>query len=413
MRSAWRGWFWTVALLAGLSASGVLAADPLTDARVLEYELRHNCLSAFDPTALLARVAALKAAFVANPEQLYATAPEALLAAARVNRTAHDYAHAREDLRALKAQLKGDHPLRVTIDVEWDAIEAEEMALAGGLAPPGPGWILFQSHPVPLPGVLRAVAAIWTGPDCGPRVISDGLYRLQLYVQTTADRPIAAVGEPVIAEEHLMAKVVRHRLDLTGTGALILQVSSDQGGNCWGCDEMRLFRASIAGLQELVLQVPDFIVAKRIEALGDGGQPAVMAIDTRWEEFGDVCHVCLSGTEYYFRWHADRFVEACSAAAPHYRESRRLAAEALAKATSVSWAFGAAVERLLEGIQLGEIDQAWTDFVSDLAKTRSLPEGQPDHFAAEELKLRQAVDLSRGAMTSRGCPLLGLDLPED
>ena len=413
MRSAWRSWCCAVALLTSLSVGGALAADPLTEARVLEYEVTHNCLRAFDRTTLLARVAALKAAFAANPEQLYATAPEALLSAARIKRVARDYAHAREDLQALKVQVKGDHPLRVTIDQELEAIETEELALAGGLAPPGPGWILSQSHPVPLPGVLRAVATIWTGPDCGPRFISDGLYRLQLHVQTAADRPIAAVGEPLIAEEHLTSETVRDGLDLTGTGVVIVQVSSDQGGNCWGCDELRLFRATTDGLRELVLDVPYFIFAKEIEALADGGSPAVRAIDTRWEELGDVCHVCLNSPEYYFRWQADRFVEACSAASPHYRESRRLNAEALAKVTSIPWAFGAAVERLLDGLQLGEIDQSWEEFLSDLAKVRSLPGAESDAFGAEERKLRQAIDSSRGAMTGRACPLLGLELAED
>lgn len=400
-------------LLVGGMGMTQAAADPLADARALEDEVSQGCLRDLNAAQLTARVAKLRTAFAAKPETLIREAPVTMLSMARLARMAPDYARARTELRALLKHLPEDSAEHSVAAAEMEAIELEEQGRKRGLTPPAAGWILAEDGKVPLPGVARAEVAIWSGPPCSVMLSTDDPHRLVFYVQPSADRTFGAVGEPVSSDEQLLLDAESSNQDVTGAGATIVAVTSTSGGNCWACDRLRLFRAEVGGLRELPLPDSDIIVAKRVEEL-PGGPPVVIATDVRWEEFGDVCHACAPGSLYYYRWERDHFAEACNQAADRYRQSRAEAAAALAKEKeSADYAFGYAVSRLLDGLQLGLIDQAWAELETDLMRVRSLPKTDALAYLPEEKALRQAIDRARATMPARACPLLDLELSED
>lgn len=97
--------------------------------------------------------------------------------------------------------------------------------------------------------------------------------------------------------------------DINGDGLEELVLESSIGGNCWGCVRLRFFQIDRRHLKELVIQQGGSVVPKSLRDLNGDGILEVIALDTAWEFYKDLCHACSPAVWVIYSWQDGRYVE--------------------------------------------------------------------------------------------------------
>ncbi len=388
------------------AAPAAPAAPPAGDPAAFEQEIDRACYGRIDRARFAQRLAQIRAA---AGNDVAATAPSAVLAAARFARERDDFAAAMREYDALTAGLSATDARREAI-VRERAVAAEEQALVGGgAARPAGGWLLTTLHDAPGPegGVWRV--GVWVKPECSPFGIGDGERALQLYRAPAAGAPLARVGEAVRGPSGsaLMVNDDAWGSDLAGDGRRLLAFDEANGGNCAACVRLRLFRAGPEGLAELRVEAPSFVVPQSIETVAPGRR-VLLGTDTRWEFFGGTCHACSPGVAVTFSWSGDRFTPSCRTDGDYFR--RQASELGRQEGRTAEDRFGAATSVLLARTQAGEGDLAWKDYRNALAALRRLPRTRRNAYAQAERQLADAFRAGAAAMAAAACPVSALVL---
>jgi hypothetical protein len=346
-------------------------------------------------------VAALRAAGY-DDAAFYRSAPETMATLALLYRQAGDFAAA-DAIYSSMMMVNTPEDLRF---VRGRAIMLDEQALlAHGVTRPEPGALLVDLRDAPGEGGPYRLGQ-WLTPDCSPVAPYSGRSALVLYRQDGAT--VAAVGNAVRAEGSAFAfETDGWGSDLTGDGRRTLPITEANGGNCNGCSSLRLFVAGPAGLAELSIGAPDFVIPRTLARIG--GRWVVVTYDGRWDGFGDVCRGCSPGVAVVLAWRGGRFEQACRQVPDFYRQRLGELRQGLAD-RDPQVRFGAITSRLLVRIQIGEAEQAWPEYREALAALRRVRGSPRNAFSTAENQLAAALRAARPQLASAACPVNALTM---
>jgi hypothetical protein len=375
------------------------AAAPADPVRALEDEIHGGCFRDFTLPTLSARVAALGAAGH-DDASITRGAPDTMMALALLYRQAGDFTNADRIYSRLVGALPQDDQRAVRAR---SAMHDEQALLAAGATRPEPGALLVDWRDAPGEGGPYHLG-LWSKPDCSALAAYDGLSILVLYRQNGSG--FAPVGEPVKSDgSTFLFETDGWASDMTGDGRRLLPITEANGGNCGECSHLRLFVASATGLSELATGAPDFVIPVRLARIADRG--VLVGFDARWETFGDVCHACAPGVGVVLGWRSGHFEQICREVPDFYRERLGELRSGLAD-RDPQYRFGAITSRLLNRIQMGEADAAWTEYRRALGALRQLRGGPRDGFRGAENELATALRNARPQLASAACPVSAL-----
>lgn len=415
MLRAWRRLGW-----GGLLALALAIAPPAAGqnpelrrtAEQLEAEVQASCAGEDLTLGLVRRVDALRMAAGPRPAWLYAAAPTALQWAARRQRLEGDLAAARTSYQAWLDMAPRNHRDRAMMVKERAGLEAESQLRAAGIDPPARQAFAWESRPLMLADGRRAVAVVWVSAHC--RVIAPGeaaslLLVYEAALPATVGRRLGAALE--FPDELVSFAPERPLAYLMGDGTPVLVLRAANGGQCWGCNRLRLVAAGSGGPDELPVGDDASIVPFAIEDVGRDGRLAVLASDSRWEGFAGLCPSCAPVPTLVYRWRQGHLAETCREESAFYERETVNAEALLGQETLADYALGQAIALLLNRLQQGEDAPAWESFVGDLGRLREMPGASQATIEAATRDLRRALDRAGAGLTQRGCPVLGLELP--
>lgn len=415
MARAWRQMGWS-GLLALALAIAMPAAGQTPELRraadQLEGEVLASCAGEDSTLDLVRRAEALRAAAGPRPGWLYAAAPTALQWVARRQRLDGDLGAARTSYQAWLDLAPRNHRDRAMMVKERAGLEAESQLRTAAISPPAPGAMAWESRPIMLADGRRALAVVWVSAHC--RVISPGeaASRLVLYEVASPGTVGRPRGAPLEYPDELISFAPERPLAyLMGDGTPVLVLRAAVGGQCWGCNRLRLIAAGKDGLKELPVGEDASIVPFAIEDVGQDGRLAVLASDSRWEGFAGLCPSCAPVPTLVYRWREGRLAETCREEHAFYERETVNTQALLGQETLADYALGQAVALLLNRLQQGDGEPAWDSFVGDLGRLREMPGASQATIEAAVRDLRRALDRAGPALAQRGCPVLGLELP--
>lgn len=213
-----------------------------------------------------------------------------------------------------------------------------------------------------LDGQAQHAAVIWQRgwpPDEGPwgpeavlevyelQVASDGHGLVQL---------LGKIDEDILRFAHLNGH------DVNGDGLKELVAQTSTGGNCWACERIRLFRVSQRQLREIAIPTGESIVPEALADLDGDGQFEVIAVDTQWEFYRELCHACSPRVRVIYAWHSGQYSEASHRFPDYYGAQITKLEQELQTPFNEEYYLGDAVSLLLNYLQKGEAAYGWQQF---------------------------------------------------
>jgi len=161
-------------------------------------------------------------------------------------------------------------------------------------------------------------------------------------------------------------------IDKNGTPEIVLELST--GGNCWQCTWIEILKIKNKKVEKVRIDYPErwmekWIIPERLIDLDNDGIEEIIALDTRWEFYKDVCHACSPAVDVIFSL-KDGVYRISSRKFPNFYEDKiksleKILEENLHQKYSTSneaYYFGNLISLLLNYIFKGEKEKGLLEF---------------------------------------------------
>lgn len=145
-----------------------------------------------------------------------------------------------------------------------------------------------------------------------------------------------------------------------GIPEIILYLST--GGNCSGCDSIKILRIKNQKVENIKINFPDKVTPQGLADLKNDSSEEIIGIDTSWDFYSNVCHACSPGVEVIAEWDGNAYQMASDKFPDFYNNKIKGIETELKNPFDEQYYFGDLISLLLNYIVKGEKETGFTEF---------------------------------------------------